>query len=103
MEKSCLDHDFLPIHRCDGCVNIQFGIDKANTPEKKEIVRCRKRSKKNVCAQPWHVKHSDGPPRKRNFRLINLNKYPHLNTVDVKINDMLVDNFKRVKNNTVGK
>ena len=35
MEKSCLDHTFLPIDRCEGCANTQFSIDEAKTPEKK--------------------------------------------------------------------
>ena len=103
MEKSCLDHDFLATHRCDGCVNIQFGIDKAKTPEKKEQIKSKKRSGKNICFQPWHVKHSDGHPRYRINRLVILKQYPNLNDVDVKNNNMIIDNFKRVKNKTLGK
>ena len=103
MEKSCLDHDFLATHRCEGCARIQFGIDKAKTPKKKEIIKSKKRSKKNVCDQPWHVKHIDGVPRKRDNRLIILKHYPNLNDVDVNNIDMIIDHFKRVKNKTLGK
>lgn len=103
MEKSCLDHDFLATHRCDGCVRIQFGIDKAKTPEKKDIIRSRKRAKRNICFQPWHVKHSDGCQSIRNKRLIILKHYPNLNNVDVNNNDIIIDKFKIVKNNTLGK
>ena len=84
-------------------MNIQFSIDKAKTPEKKEIIKAKKRSRKNICVQPWHVKHSDGVPQKRDNRLIILKHYHNLNNVDVKNNDMIIDNFKRVKNNTLGK
>ena len=103
MEKSCLDHDFLATHRCHGCVKIQFGIDKAKTAEKKELFRSKKRSIKNICFQPWHVKHRDARLQIRNNRLIILKHYPNLHDVDVKNNDMIIDQFNRVKNNTLGK
>ena len=103
MEKSCLDHDFLASHRCDGCVRVQFAIDKAKTPEKKEIIKAKKRAKKNICFQPWHVKHSDGRLHIRNNRLKILKHYPNFNNVDVNNNDIIIDKFKRVKNNTLGK
>ena len=102
MEKSCLDHDFLATHRCHGCVKIQFGIDKAKTAEKKELFRSKKRSIKNICFQPWHVKHSDARLQIRNNRLIILKHYSNLNNVDDNNSDVIIDKFNRVKNNTLG-
>ena len=48
------------------------------------------------------MKHSDGRLHQRNNRLIILKHYPNLHDVDVKNNDMIIDQFNRVKNNTLG-
>ena len=97
MNKSCLDHDILPKFRCIGCVTIRYGIDNAPTAERKEIVKLRKRAKRNVCFQPWRAEHSNGRRSIRQQRENILIKYPHLGDLIISTNEIKIDKFNKVK------
>ena len=59
---------------CTGCGRVQYAIDSQLTEEKKEKIRLKDRSKKNVCAQPWRAKFKD-KPRTAKIREVLLQKY----------------------------
>ena len=74
MEKTCIDYAFATADMCSGCERVTFTIGRQKTEEKKEIIRKKKRSVKNVCTQPWHVKFKD-KPRTAKIRELLLRKY----------------------------
>ena len=77
-------------------------VAKANTEESKEEALKKKRSKRNACIYPWHVKHKAGTPKRRLCREILIKKYPKLGEAEVCESHNVVDKFIR-KNLKKGK
>ena len=70
-------------------------VAKANTEKSKEEALKKKRSKRNACIYPWHVKHKAGTPKRWLCREILLKKYPKLGEAEVCESNNVVINFNR--------